>query len=85
MLYVNYLIKDFASGAVMSRTHLYTKEILWNFSMGWNIYDPILENCLISATVFQVTSATIQHDLIKAMSTVIKRRNEKKFRLLNLF
>ena len=30
-----------------------------------------------SATVIQVTSATIQHDLLKAVSIVIKRRNEK--------
>jgi len=31
---VCYLMKDFGSGAMIIRTHLYSKEFLWNFSMG---------------------------------------------------
>jgi len=41
------------------------------------MYDPVLENSFNSATVIEVTSADIQHDHVKAVSIVIKRRNEK--------
>ena len=38
-----------------------------------NNYDPLLENHLNSATIFQGTLATLQNDLIKTLPPVVKR------------
>jgi len=37
MLHVLYQIKNFRSGAMMNRPHLWTTEISWNFAVCWKI------------------------------------------------